>query len=122
MSAQADIPSYSLSASMGGASLKKVTCPLDIIVEFLKIAHVNTSIKVETCALLCGREEADRFIISHLVVPRQEGHSDHCFMTDEIGLFEAQIEHNIITLGWIHTHPQFDIFLSSVDLHNQLGY
>lgn len=27
-----------------------------------------------------------------------------------------------MTIGWIHTHPQFDIFLSSVDLHNQLGY
>jgi proteasome lid subunit RPN8/RPN11 len=26
------------------------------------------------------------------------------------------------TLGWIHTHPQFSLFLSSVDLHNQLGY
>ena len=32
------------------------------------------------------------------------------------------MEHNVITLGWIHTHPQFDLFLSSVDLHNQLGY
>ena len=32
------------------------------------------------------------------------------------------MEHNLLTLGWIHTHPQFDIFLSSVDLHNQLGY
>lgn len=43
-------------------------------------------------------------------------------MTDEIQLFEAQIQHDLITIGWIHTHPQFDLFLSSVDLHNQLGY
>lgn len=43
-------------------------------------------------------------------------------MTDEISTFEAQIKYNILTLGWIHTHPQFDVFLSSVDLHNQLGY
>lgn len=27
-----------------------------------------------------------------------------------------------MTIGWIHTHPQYDLFLSSVDLHNQLGY
>lgn len=27
-----------------------------------------------------------------------------------------------MTLGWIHTHPEFDVFLSSVDLHNQMGY
>ena len=43
-------------------------------------------------------------------------------MTDEISMFEAQMRNQIITIGWIHTHPQFDIFLSSVDLHNQLGY
>ena len=43
-------------------------------------------------------------------------------MDDEIGLFETQIKEGVMTIGWIHTHPQFDIFLSSVDLHNQLGY
>ena len=26
---------------------------------------------------------------------------------------------NVITLGWIHTHPEYSCFLSSVDLHNQ---
>ena len=97
-------------------------CPLDIVAAFLEIANLNTSIKVETCALLCGSEEADRYLISHLLVPRQEGAQDHCYMTDEIQLFEAQMSYNLLTIGWIHTHPQFDIFLSSVDLHNQLGY
>ena len=43
-------------------------------------------------------------------------------MTDELQLFEAQMKYELITIGWIHTHPQFDLFLSSVDLHNQLGY
>mmetsp|Transcript_106532 Transcript_106532/g.147511 ORF Transcript_106532/g.147511 Transcript_106532/m.147511 type:complete len:106 (+) Transcript_106532:994-1311(+) len=43
-------------------------------------------------------------------------------MTDEIELFETQIKEEVMTIGWIHTHPQFDLFLSSVDLHNQLGY
>ena len=45
-------------------------------------------------------------------------------MTDdgEIELFETQINNQVMTLGWIHTHPQFDVFLSSVDLHNQYGY
>jgi STAM-binding protein len=45
-------------------------------------------------------------------------------MTDEgeIELFEAQINNSVMTLGWIHTHPQFSLFLSSVDLHNQHAY
>jgi proteasome lid subunit RPN8/RPN11 len=25
-------------------------------------------------------------------------------------------------LGWIHTHPAYDVFLSSVDMHNQYEY
>jgi len=45
-----------------------------------------------------------------------------CHMTDEIELFQTQIDLKVETLGWIHTHPQFSLFLSSVDLHNQLGY
>lgn len=29
---------------------------------------------------------------------------------------------DLITLGWIHTHPSQTAFLSSVDMHNQYGY
>ena len=25
-------------------------------------------------------------------------------------------------VGWIHTHPAYDVFLSSVDMHNQYEY
>lgn len=28
-------------------------------------------------------------------------------MVDEVELFEVQIEKSVMTLGWIHTHPQF---------------
>jgi hypothetical protein len=52
-------------------------------------------------------------------------------MTDELSLFETQINQKVMTIGWIHSHPTYvriilnefkDLFLSSVDLHNQLGY
>lgn len=33
-----------------------------------------------------------------------------------------QSEMNLITLGWIHTHPTQDAFLSSVDMHTHFGY
>jgi STAM-binding protein len=91
--------------------------------KFLEIAALNTEIKIETCAILAGKMLNDsQYIITTLIVPRQEGEQDRCQMTDEISLFEAQIQYDLITIGWIHTHPQFDLFLSSVDLHNQLGY
>ena len=43
-------------------------------------------------------------------------------MEDELGLAECQLREGLLTLGWIHTHPQWGLFLSSVDLHNQFNY
>eukprot|EP00347_Sterkiella_histriomuscorum_P022455 403338424 len=102
--------------------LRTMYCPLEIVEAFIQIANINTAKKLETCAILAGSEMNDALIIDTLIIPSQEGHVDHCYMTDEIQLFEAQIEHKVMTLGWIHTHPQYSLFLSSVDLHNQMGY
>jgi STAM-binding protein len=33
-----------------------------------------------------------------------------------------QDKQELITLGWIHTHPSQTAFLSSVDLHTHAGY
>ena len=30
-----------------------------------------------------------------------------CSMDDEVELFECQIAEELMTIGWIHTHPQF---------------
>ncbi|CAN0515532.1 unnamed protein product, partial [Ectocarpus sp. 8 AP-2014] len=32
------------------------------------------------------------------------------------------LSNKLITLGWIHTHPKQDCFMSSVDLHTHCGY
>ena len=37
-------------------------------------------------------------------------------------MFEAIERESVINLGWIHTHPEFELFLSSVDLHMQAGF
>lgn len=34
----------------------------------------------------------------------------------------AEAQQSLFPVGWIHTHPAFDCFLSSVDIHNQYGY
>ena len=41
---------------------------------------------------------------------------------NEEEIFDIQDQLNLITLGWIHTHPSQTAFLSSVDLHTQAGY
>ncbi|CAF4394850.1 unnamed protein product, partial [Rotaria magnacalcarata] len=37
-------------------------------------------------------------------------------------MVEYIANNNLITLGWIHTHPTQTVFLSSVDLHTHLPY
>ena len=35
-------------------------------------------------------------------------------------VWDVHDKEGIIFLGWIHTHPEYDVFLSSVDMHNQV--
>eukprot|EP01118_Nematostelium_gracile_P011060 TRINITY_DN3890_c0_g2_i1.p1 TRINITY_DN3890_c0_g2~~TRINITY_DN3890_c0_g2_i1.p1 ORF type:complete len:135 (+),score=23.00 TRINITY_DN3890_c0_g2_i1:61-405(+) len=43
-------------------------------------------------------------------------------MTNEDEVFAHSIEEDLMTLGWIHTHPSHDLFLSSVDMHTHVSY
>ena len=36
----------------------------------------------------------------------QTGTSDSCTATGEEVTFEHMLEHKLVTLGWIHTHPK----------------
>lgn len=71
--------------------LKTMICPIDIVANFLKLSHSNTSAKIETCAILAGIEKDGQLLINTLIVPPQTGKQDQCSMTDdgEIELFEA---------------------------------
>ncbi|CAL8309913.1 unnamed protein product [Boreogadus saida] len=40
---------------------------------------------------------------------------DFCDMENVEELFSFQDHHNLLTLGWIHTHPTQTAFLSSAD-------
>ena len=87
--------------------MRTVICPIEVVAEFLKVAHPNTSTKIETCAILAGSEINGQLVITSLIVPTQTGKQDMCSMDDEVELFECQIAEDLMTLGWIHTHPQF---------------
>ncbi|VDO87256.1 unnamed protein product [Haemonchus placei] len=62
------------------------------------------------------------FLVSHVILPKQSGSSDGCFAEGEEEVFAYQDKHDLITLGWIHTHPSQTAFLSSVDLHTHCAY
>lgn len=102
--------------------LKDVLVPQDIIVKFLSVAEHNTSKNIETCGILSGKMERGVFFITHVLIPKQTGTPDSCNAEGEEDLFAYQDSHDLLSLGWIHTHPTQTAFLSSVDLHTHYPY
>ncbi|KAI5790621.1 putative endosome-associated ubiquitin isopeptidase [Peziza echinospora] len=105
-----------------GQRLRTIFLPADLRHKFLEIAHSNTVRNLETCGVLCGTLIQNALFISRLVIPEQEVTSDTCDMKDEESLFAYVDGEDLMVLGWIHTHPTYECFMSSVDLHNHCGY
>ncbi|KAK9970139.1 hypothetical protein ABG768_026106 [Culter alburnus] len=102
--------------------LRHIAVPAELCGKFLRLANNNTIRAVETCGILCGRLNRNAFTVTHVIVPKQCGGPDYCDTENEEELFLVQDQHNLITLGWIHTHPTQTAFLSSVDLHTHCSY
>ncbi|XP_064618537.1 STAM-binding protein-like A isoform X2 [Lineus longissimus] len=101
---------------------KDVIVPANLMVKFVNLARPNTERNVETCGILAGKLSRDCFVITNLVIPNQSGTPDSCTTDNEDELFDYQDAHDLITLGWIHTHPTQTAFMSSVDLHTHCSY
>ncbi len=103
-------------------SLRKVIIPQSLVEKFLLIAKKNTELNIETCAILCGKFARNAFTITHVLVPKQRGTADSCLTDNEEEVFAVQDKHDLITVGWIHTHPTQSSFMSSIDLHTHCSY
>ncbi|OQS03948.1 metalloprotease family M67C [Thraustotheca clavata] len=104
---------------------RQLSIPTMLVQEFIRIADPNTRkhpYGIETCGILAGTLKNQLLTITTLIIPKQTGSSDTCTMTHEEELFEYCIVHDLLTLGWIHTHPSQTCFLSSVDIHTQCGF
>ncbi|XP_072229709.1 AMSH-like protease isoform X2 [Leuresthes tenuis] len=102
--------------------LRRVVIPRDLTYRFLLLADSNTARGIETCGVLCGRLTHNEFVLTHVVIPKQSAGPDFCDMENVEELFSFQDQQNLLTLGWIHTHPTQTAFLSSVDLHTHCSY
>ncbi|XP_026993473.1 AMSH-like protease isoform X1 [Tachysurus fulvidraco] len=102
--------------------LRRVLIPRDLTYRFLLLADRNTARGIETCGVLCGKLTHNEFVLTHVIVPKQSSGPDYCDMENVEELFSYQDHHNLLTLGWIHTHPTQTAFLSSVDLHTHSSY
>lgn len=102
--------------------LRHVLIPQDLTYRFLLLADRNTTRGIETCGVLCGKLTHNEFVLTHVIIPKQSAGPDYCDMENVEELFSFQDHHNLLTLGWIHTHPTQTAFLSSVDLHTHSSY
>ncbi|KAG7492705.1 hypothetical protein MATL_G00017660 [Megalops atlanticus] len=102
--------------------LRRVVIPRDLTYKFLLLADANTARGIETCGVLCGKLTHNEFVLTHVIVPKQTAGPDYCDMENVEELFSFQDQHDLLTLGWIHTHPTQTAFLSSVDLHTHCSY
>ena len=102
--------------------LRRVIIPLDLKDKFLGAARSNTDRNVETGGILAGKFSKNEFTITSVIIPKQEGCSDSFSTLKEEEIFDYQMEYDLITLGWIHTHPSQSAFMSSIDLHTHCSY
>ncbi|XP_064549478.1 STAM-binding protein-like A [Drosophila montana] len=115
-------PQYNRTDSLLAGSLRTVNVPGDTMEVFLKLARANTSNNIETCGVLAGHLAHNQLYITHIITPQQHGTPDSCNTMHEEQIFDVQDQMQLITLGWIHTHPSQTAFLSSVDLHTHCSY
>ena len=97
----------------------------NLIETFKELSGYNTLLKKETGAILAGRRQEESYLVDTIFLPQQDGFSDRFQTTDEgeadlLNFFQENP--NLVLLGVIHTHPGFDSFLSSVDLHMLFNY
>lgn len=95
----------------------------DLISVFASLSEESTNQNIETVGILGGfMSDQDEFILSHLIIPEQKGTHDTCEVLNDEMMPNLLAEHELVQLGWIHVHPQYEAFLSSVDLHTHFSY
>ena len=108
---------------------RPVDLPRGLIDQFVACASANTASGergLETCGVLLGRPSAATggFSVTAVLLPPQTAGPDTCGV-EEAGddpVLSYCLQHDLICLGWVHTHPSQDCFLSSIDLHTSFAY
>lgn len=100
---------------------KRVFVNVDLVDEFVRLADDATRRNKETMGIIAGKlNQSNEYVVTHLIVPHQTGTHDSCETLDYEELTKEMLSEDLTQLGWIHVHPRFEVFLSSVDMHTQL--
>ncbi|XP_044760050.1 STAM-binding protein-like [Coccinella septempunctata] len=97
---------------------RTVVIPSRITTAFSYLSLQNNKKNVETVGYLAGREsEPNVLVITHLLLPKQQGYSDYFKVIDSSSLVRYLDAEDLMTIGWIHSHPMETPYLSSSDMH-----
>lgn len=113
--------------------IRNLYIPAGIVDAFLRIAAPNSARGprgIETCGILAGRlMPGGQVTMTTLIVADQVGESDSCELTEagEMQVFEvcSAVDADgsgLLQMGWIHTHPSQECFLSAYDVRTHLGF
>lgn len=81
--------------------LRQVDVPKDLLKRFVAVSAANTELNIETLGLLMGKPKGSKYVVTTLLIPRQQASSDWCSMEDEETVLEFQERRFLITLGWV---------------------
>ena len=102
--------------------LKSLLIPQMLVDQFIALSYANTEREIETLGILAGFTTSAGYEVCALILPKQKGCGDSCECLDDESLFACLENNGWQIMGWIHTHPNHDLFLSSIDLHTHAGY
>ena len=109
-----------------GTRLSKIVLHEQLVTSFLQLVQDDVQLEIETCGLLyADKADENTLTVTSCILPDQIGHPN-TFNVTELGNTQlvdfCNCNQHLSLVGWIHTHPTQDCFLSSVDLHTQFLY
>ena len=103
--------------------ITNIHVPTDLVTKFEELAQENTNKGLETGGILAGKLVGNHYDITHVIIPHQTAADDRFDVQDVRQLANVFcVQPDLVMLGLIHTHPKWDSFLSSVDIHALWDY
>ena len=90
-----------------GIPLRHVFLPDDLVDSFIALATSNTDRRIETCGLLLGSLNQNKFAITTLLLPEQKGDSDSCEMIAEEQIFDVRWNRSALECAHIFAVSRF---------------
>ncbi|CAJ0928502.1 unnamed protein product, partial [Mesorhabditis belari] len=103
-------------------SFISIELPQNAVSKFLEVVRVSRRDVAAALAFFCGKKTDKSYEITHLVFPGQIYLQDKSQIVVPKEMTKILSEQAPEVIGWIHTHPRGDAFMSTTDLHDHFPY